>query len=170
MELDDIDDKRIIQMKMMEINDEVDELNMEEMTEDKLWGAQAFEDDDAFDYGRDVIKEGSLETRLRLPYKTMPLFTNPEWYSFNEKKEYIQMDGILRSGNPTGAYLKANLEIKDEGYASDDSMSFSDQEVEDKDKKKEEEHKEEDKEEEDKGNMWEIINHELEKVAEDMPF
>jgi hypothetical protein len=79
-------------MKMMEITEEIDELNGEEMTEEKLWGANAQDDDDdAFDYGRDVIKEGSLETRLALllPYKTMPLFTNPEWYSFNAKKEYI---------------------------------------------------------------------------------
>lgn len=39
LELDDIDGKRIVQMKMMEINDEIDELNMEEMTEEKFQGA-----------------------------------------------------------------------------------------------------------------------------------
>ena len=80
----------------------------------------------------------------------------------------------MRSGNPTGAYLKANLEIKDEGYSSDDSMSFSDQEIEEeKDKKKdkkEENHENEKKEEKDTGNLWEKINQELDKVAEDMPF
>lgn len=88
----------------------------------------------------------------------MPLFTNPEWYSFGAKKEYIQVDGILRSGNPTGGYLKANLEIKKEDYQSDDSMSFSDEEIPDKDGKKEGEkdaHHEEDKE---SGNLWEKIN------------
>lgn len=53
-------------MKMMEINDEIDELNGEEMTEEKLWGGHAADDDDdAFDYGRDVIKEGSLEQKLK---------------------------------------------------------------------------------------------------------
>ena len=77
----------------------------------------------------------------------------------------------MRSGNPTGAYLKANLEIKDEGYSSDDSMSFSDQEVEeDKDKKKEKKEETKEEEEKDTGNLWEKINGELDKVAEDMPF
>jgi hypothetical protein len=125
-------------MKMMEITDEIDELNGEEMTEEKLWGANAMDDDeDAFDYGRDVIKEGSLENRIALilPYRTMPLFTNPEWYSFSAKKEYIQVDGILRSGNPTGAYLKANLEIKKEDHQSNHSMSFSEEAPEYEDKK-----------------------------------
>jgi hypothetical protein len=126
-------------MKMMEINDEVDELNGEEVTEEKLWGGNAVDDDDAFDYGRDVIKEGTLESKLRLPYKTMPLFTNPEWYSFTDKKEYIQVDGILRSGNPTGGYLKANLEIKPSDYESDDSMSFSSMSEKKEDNKEEKE-------------------------------
>lgn len=90
LELDDIDGKRIVQMKMMEINDEIDELNMEEMTEEKFQGAQGLADDEeAFDYGRDIIKEGSLDMRLRLPYKTMPLFTNPDWYNFGSKQEYV---------------------------------------------------------------------------------
>jgi len=32
------------------------------------------------DYGRDILKEGTFETTMRLPYKQWPLFTKQSWH------------------------------------------------------------------------------------------
>ena len=51
------------------------------MTEQRFWGlAGGNEDDEAFDYGRDIIREGSYDKLLNLPYKEMPLFLKAEWF------------------------------------------------------------------------------------------
>ena len=39
----------------MEINEEIDDLNDQEMTEEKFWGMMADDDEEEFDYGRDVL-------------------------------------------------------------------------------------------------------------------
>lgn len=54
----DINKQRVIQMRMMERADQIDELDNEEMTESKFWGLIGMEaGDDDFDYGRDFLKE-----------------------------------------------------------------------------------------------------------------
>ena len=53
---------------MMDITDEIDYLRNEAMNEEKFWGLLATNDEDAFDYGRDILKDGIYETRLTLPY------------------------------------------------------------------------------------------------------
>ena len=64
-----IEQKAIIQYKVMEVNEEIDDLNDQEMTEEKFWGMLADDDEEEFDYGRDVLKEGVYETYCKLPYK-----------------------------------------------------------------------------------------------------
>lgn len=39
----------------------MEEIETEKMTEQKFWGLVAEGDDEAFDYGRDVIKEGNYD-------------------------------------------------------------------------------------------------------------
>jgi hypothetical protein len=52
-----------IKLKMMSITDEMDSLREEEMNEAKFWGLLALDDDgEVFDYGRDILKEGTYET------------------------------------------------------------------------------------------------------------
>ena len=54
----------------MEVNEEIDDLNDQEMTEEKLWGMLLADDDEEeFDYGWDDLKEGLYETYCKLPYK-----------------------------------------------------------------------------------------------------
>lgn len=54
----------------------MEELMEEEMTEEKFWGLLALDDDViGFDYGRDILKEGTYETIMKLPFEQIPLFT-----------------------------------------------------------------------------------------------
>lgn len=69
-----------VRFKMMEITDEMDALRTQNMTEEKFWGMLALNDDAAFDYGRDILKEGTYETVLKLPYEQFPLFTKASWH------------------------------------------------------------------------------------------
>ena len=58
-----------IKIKMMYISDDMENLREEKMTEERFWGMAALnDDDDAFDYGRDILKEGTYENLLSLPY------------------------------------------------------------------------------------------------------
>ena len=61
-------DQDKVKIKMMEITDEVDFYRNEAMTEEKFWGLLALNDEEAFDYGRDILKDGIYETRITLPY------------------------------------------------------------------------------------------------------
>ena len=47
----------------------MDDIEGEKMTEQRFWGVAQDEDEDAFDYGRDVIREGNYDHMLQLPYK-----------------------------------------------------------------------------------------------------
>lgn len=61
---------------MMDFTQEMEELMEEEMTEEKFWGLLALDDDViGFDYGRDILKEGTYETIMKLPFEQIPLFT-----------------------------------------------------------------------------------------------
>ena len=54
----------------MHINDDMEALRNEKMDDQRFWGMQALDDeDDALDSGRDVLKEGTYETVIQLPYE-----------------------------------------------------------------------------------------------------
>ena len=74
---------------MMHITDDMEALRQEEMTEQRFWGMQALDEDDAFDYGRDVLKEGTYETIIKYPYKQIPLFTETYWYKGSVNKPIV---------------------------------------------------------------------------------
>eukprot|EP00356_Strombidium_inclinatum_P008769 CAMPEP_0170506874 /NCGR_PEP_ID=MMETSP0208-20121228/56641_1 /TAXON_ID=197538 /ORGANISM="Strombidium inclinatum, Strain S3" /LENGTH=248 /DNA_ID=CAMNT_0010788695 /DNA_START=2589 /DNA_END=3335 /DNA_ORIENTATION=- len=104
---DDKIKKDKVKLKMMSITDEMDDLREEEMTDQKFWGLLALDDeDDTFDYGRDVLKEGTYETVMTLPYQQLPLFTKNDWFADSIQKPIVQVGGILRSGNLSGASIK----------------------------------------------------------------
>jgi hypothetical protein len=44
------------------------------MNENKFWGYVMDDGTEEFNYGRDVIKEGTFENKLVLPYSSFPLF------------------------------------------------------------------------------------------------
>lgn len=69
------------------------------------------DDDDAFDYGRDILKEVNYESLITLPYYQFPLFTKTNWHRGPSEKPTVQMSGILRSGNISGASIKAQIMI-----------------------------------------------------------
>jgi len=69
-----LSDKAKITIRLMDVKDEMERLMDEAMNEDKFWGMMALDDTVAFDYGRDILKEGTFETTMRLPYKRWPLF------------------------------------------------------------------------------------------------
>ena len=62
----------------------IEDVKIEKMTEERFWGMLALDDSPAFDYGRDVLKELTMEKWIDeqglLPYKRYPLFTKNDWY------------------------------------------------------------------------------------------
>lgn len=54
-------EKRVFQMRMLELQDEIDELMNEVMTPDRFWGNAVNDEEEEFEYGRDVLKEQSLD-------------------------------------------------------------------------------------------------------------
>ena len=60
--IDDQVSKDKVRFKMMEITDEIEALRNENMDEDKFWGMLALNDEVQFDYGRNILKEGTYET------------------------------------------------------------------------------------------------------------
>jgi len=57
-----------IKVHMMDIRDSMEYLQQEQMTEQKFWGLLSLNDEEVFDYGRDILKEGTYESQLKLPY------------------------------------------------------------------------------------------------------
>lgn len=104
-------DKDKVKLKMMEITDEMDNLRNENMTEAKFWGMLALNDEAAFDYGRDILKEGTYETVIKLPYEQFPLFIKADWYRESTQKPIVAVAGILRSGNLSGATIKGKIQM-----------------------------------------------------------
>jgi disulfide oxidoreductase YuzD len=73
---DDQVSKDKLRIKMMDITEKMEDLMDEAMNDEKFWGMAALDDDVvAFDYGRDILKEGTYETLIKLPYQQLPLFT-----------------------------------------------------------------------------------------------
>ena len=96
---------------MIDIRDEIEYLENENVTEEKFWGMLALNEDDGFDYGRDVLKEGTYETQMVMPYDLFPLFHKRDWFKDEIQKPVLQIQGILRSGKPSGAMIKGRLEV-----------------------------------------------------------
>ena len=71
---------------MIDIRDAVEYLQQEEMNEQKFWGLLALNDEEVFDYGRDILKEGTYETIMKLPYTQFPLFTKSDWFKDSIQK------------------------------------------------------------------------------------
>lgn len=67
-------------MKIMELQDQIANMEEEKMTEQKFWGMAGINEDEEFDYGRDVVRDGSYDRQLIQPYREMALFTNAEWF------------------------------------------------------------------------------------------
>ena len=136
---EDINAKRILKMRVMEINDEMLELNDEEMTDQKFWGNVFDDGDEDFEYGRDVCKEADYDSQIVLPYKTIPLFVNNDWFSSVEDQRVVQVSGIMRSGILSNAFLKADIKLveKNEQEGSDSDLSSEEEsdEEEKQDKK-----------------------------------
>lgn len=66
---------------MMDVTDSIVALNDEVMDEGRFWGMLALnDDDDEFDYGRDVLKDVTYDTKITLPYVQFPLFQPGDWY------------------------------------------------------------------------------------------
>ena len=62
-------DKSHVRLKMMDVTDSIVALNDEVMDEGRFWGMLALnDDDDEFDYGRDVLKDVTYDTKITLPY------------------------------------------------------------------------------------------------------
>lgn len=61
---DDHIKKTKFRMEIMRLTEQVEDLREEEMNEDKFWGLMALNDDEAFDYGRDTLKDGIYEQRF----------------------------------------------------------------------------------------------------------
>lgn len=66
--------------QIAEMREQIQLLDEERMTEQKLWGYNydANDDDQGNTFGRKVLKEGTMEQQLRLPFRTYPLFINPQ--------------------------------------------------------------------------------------------
>lgn len=77
---ENIEKSRIINMKIMQIKEELEELKNEKMTKEKFWGVAADDDDEEFDWGRDTLKEGDFEKSIKedIPYEEFDLFTKPK--------------------------------------------------------------------------------------------
>jgi hypothetical protein len=46
------------------------------MNEDKFWGYILNEEQGEFQYGREVVRDGTYESQLKLPYHQFPLFSS----------------------------------------------------------------------------------------------
>jgi len=104
-------DKSHVRLKMMDVTDSIVALKDEPMDEGRFWGMLALDDDDAFDYGRDILKEVIYDTKISLPYVQFPLFQPGDWYQQPQQTTVVQVSSILRSGKLTEASLKGKIEI-----------------------------------------------------------
>ena len=94
--------------KKNKIRGNIRKIMVEFMTEKKFFGYKNINNEDAFNYGREVI-QGSLDDRLELPYKKMELRKIPN-FSFGQKFEVVNnfaITGVFQGGIlKGGAYLR----------------------------------------------------------------
>ena len=136
----EMDKKRIRQMHMLELTEEMNDLEGEEMTRERFWGAVADLDEVTFEYGRDIKKEENYDDIIKkelLPYRVFHLFEQDTDKAY-PGKEYspYNVEGFMRSGRLSGAFLKADVllfDAEDEESASDDDDSEDDDENEEVD-------------------------------------
>jgi hypothetical protein len=112
-----------IKLHMLDIRDNMEYLQQEQMTEQKFWGLLSLNEDEEFDYGRDILKENTYDQVITLPYTQFPLFTKTDWFKDAIQKPIVQVAGILRSGNLSGATLKAKIQMSLEEEEEEDSGS-----------------------------------------------
>lgn len=124
-----------LRLAIVEESNAQQDIKDEEMNDEKFWG-QFAPDEDApvFDYGRDVLKENVYEIeKMKIPFTHFPLFTKQSWY-LDQQATILQIDGILRSGNPSGAIIKGQISVKPT-YEDEDGED-SDEEEDNQDIKK----------------------------------
>jgi hypothetical protein len=74
------------------------------VTEQKFWKREdELLDEDEFNYGRSILKNGTYETLLQLPYERFLLF---------KKTKNSQKLSVYRVGDPTGAVIKLAVKIE----------------------------------------------------------
>jgi hypothetical protein len=171
--------KDTIKIHMIDIRDAVEYLQQEEMNEQKFWGLLALNDEEVFDYGRDILKEGTYETIMKLPYTQFPLFTKSDWFKDSIQKPISQVQGILRSGNLSGSSIKGKIQLinqeeeeEGEGDGSDKESGSEATGTQADEKTKPEDKKPKKKENALEGNenRSEKINKICESIAEEFPF
>lgn len=132
-----------LRCKIALVSGEIDDLKDEAMTEERFWGMLALNDSPAFDYGRDILKEQTMERWMdnnkMLPYKRFPLFADNEWYRSSRSQPIVQVQGVLRSGVPTGSCLKASIKIRE---SKSDDEEEEEEAAEEKEKEEEQKKKE----------------------------
>lgn len=72
--------KNMVSEYMIDLRNKIEFLNKENVDEDKFWGLLAMNNEETFDYGRDILKETTYDQKITLPYKPYPLFTKNDWY------------------------------------------------------------------------------------------
>lgn len=102
------------------------------MNEEIFWGVPQDEEDNN-DMGRNIFKEESYDTFVEdhlLPYQILPLFITNEWYNYGNKQPVvIQVGGIMRSGNVSGAVIKCTIKITDLEHTSDDDFNATNDQI-----------------------------------------
>jgi len=85
----------------------IEELENEEMDEDKFWNYMN-NDDNEFQYGRNVLTDKTLDDIMRTPYQKFELTTMPE-LTF---QELDKLDGRIKSDDGSQKrFLKAKVEV-----------------------------------------------------------
>lgn len=139
----------------MRVSEEMEDLQNENMTEETFWGLMALNDEEPFDYGRDYLKDVVYEQKMVLPYQQLPLFVGPDWFGYgSDYRPIVQVGGILRSGELSGASIKAAVRIEH----SDPLKNEKEEEEPVEEKKKGDETK------------WDKILAECKQISDDFPF
>ena len=60
---DDYEKKTKLGLEVMRVSEIMEDLQNENMTEEKFWGLMALNDEEGFDYGRDTLKDVVYEQR-----------------------------------------------------------------------------------------------------------
>ena len=126
-------------MHLFELKEKIDELDREEMTEQRFWGvvnAMAEYGSGGFEYNREIIHNQAYDRQLErrfLPYENIPLFLPSKNSSYGGEEEIIvNVKGIMRSGLLAHARLKASLRLSQP--MNHDKLSKSVSFIQDKDK------------------------------------
>ena len=71
-------------VRCLELRESIEEKMVEKMTEERFWGMMALNDGPTIDYGRDTLKEETMERWIErlglLSYRRYPFFLESDWY------------------------------------------------------------------------------------------